>query len=184
MENTKIFKRGVRILTPNEFRALYDIVDKHENKAKLEAMLLTGMRYNELQRLYKRKQYYNNDTIYVKSGKAKARQKERHVRLNQQGKRAVDYFLHASKNLPSREAWNENLHRWAIKAGIDPTGITTKCFRKTWESWLTVKYPNHFHFIFLSQGHTDKTALEYYLMCPFTDEHKQAMSYYTDGWIY
>ena len=183
MENTKIMKNGIRILLPSEFKAIYNAIDKYEYKAKLEVQLLTGMRYNELRRLYKHKQDYNGETIHVVSGKSKARQKERHVKLNSQGKRAVEYFLHSSKNLPSREAWNENLDRWCRKAGVCPVGVTTKCFRKTWESWLTVKYPNHFQFIFLSQGHTDKTALEYYLMCPFSDQVKQEMNVYTDGWM-
>lgn len=183
MENNKIFKNDIRILLPSEFKAIYNAIDKHEYKSKLETMLLTGMRYNELRSLYKRKQDFNGDTIHVVSGKKKARQKERYVRLNNQGKRAVEYFLHAKRNLPSREAWNENLIRWCKKANVDPDGISTKTFRKTWESWLAVKYPDNFHLIFLSQGHTDKTSLQYYLMCPFKPEAQLEMNYYTDGWI-
>lgn len=183
MDNTKIFKGDVRILTPNQFKAIYDAIDKHEYKDKLEAELLTGMRYDELRRLWKRKEQYNGTSIYVASGKKKSKQAERHVQLNNQGKRAVEYFLRTKKNLPSREAWNENLKRWCKKAGIDSDGITTKSMRKTWESWLAVKYPNNWGHIFLSLGHTDKTAMQYYLMCPFSEEHKQGMNYYTDGWI-
>jgi len=183
MDNTKIFKNGIRILTPQQFKAIYDAIDKHEYKDKLEAQLLTGMRYNELQRLYKHKDDFNGQSIYVKSGKGKARQKERHVQLNKQGIRAVEYFLRSKKNLPSRESWNENLKRWCKKIGLDDEGITTKCFRKTWESWLGIKYPSNWGLIFLSQGHTDKTAMEYYMMCPFNDEHNQGMDYYTEGWM-
>ena len=183
MENVNIFKTGVRIFRPHEVRMLLGAIPKVEYKNKFEALLFTGMRYNEMKWLYRNPNHFNGNTILLPSLKTRARHKERYVRLNEHGKRAVQYFLASKKNLPSRSGWDNNLKRWCKLAGIDPAGVCAKTTRKTWESWLVTMYPTSTTLIFLSQGHTDLVSMEYYLMLPFSEEDKQEMRFYTDGWI-
>jgi len=183
MSNDSIYKNKIRVLHPYEYKQLYNAIDKQDFKDKLDTMLLTGMRYAELRYLYKHKSNLKENKIYVKSNKGKAEHAERYVRLNPMGVGAINHFLNSKKNLPNRVTMNENLKRWCLKAKLDNKGISTKTFRKTWESWLAVMYPNSFQHIFLSQGHTDYVSIQYYLMCPFNDKDKVDMKQYTDGWL-
>ena len=182
-ENIKILKNGICILRPSDFKRLIEVIPKVDHKDKFEALLYTGCRYSELQWLYKHPTSFQGNTILMPSMKPEARHKERYIRLNNNGKRAVTYFLRSKRNLPAHPGWDENLIRWCKKANIDSKGICCKTTRRTWESWLATMYPNNFQHIFLSQGHTDKISLEYYMMLPFNDEDKEDMKFYTDGWI-
>ena len=183
MENVKIFKNGIRILRPCEAKTIIDAIPKVEHKDKFEVLLYTGCRYSELRWLYKNAKAFQPPTILMPSMKPEARHKERYIRLNNNGQRAVTYFLRSKRNLPAHTGWDENLIRWCKKAGIDSTGICCKSSRRTWESWLATMYPHNFRHIFLSQGHTDKISMEYYLMLPFNQQDKEDMKLYTDGWI-
>jgi integrase len=183
MTNNNIFKSGVKIFRPNEITKLIATIPKVDYKDKFEALLFTGMRYDEIRWLYNHKEAFTGETIHLYSKKKKAIQKERYVRLNNHGKRAVDHFLRSKKNLPHRDGWNANLRRWCKQAGIDTEGVCSKSTRKTWESWLTMMYKDQYPFIFLSQGHSDKVSIDYYLMLDFNDQDKQDMKFYTDGWI-
>ena len=183
MANNNIFKTGVRIFRPSEIKKIIVAIPKAEYKDKFEALLYTGMRYHEMQWLFKHKKRFTGDTVLIPSFKPKAKHKERYIRLNNHGKRALEHFLRSKKNLPHRDGWNQNLKRWCKMAGVDPEGVSTKSTRKTWESWLATAYPHSTALIFLSQGHTDSVSIEYYLMLPFDDKDKEDMKYYTDGWI-
>ena len=183
MDNIKILKNGIRILRPIEIKAIIDVIPKVDHKDKLEALLYTGCRYTELQWLYKHPEAFQRTTILMPSTKPEARHKERYIRLNANGIRAVTYFLRSKHNLPAHPGWDENLKRWCKLSNIEPDGISCKSTRKTWESWLATMYPNNFQQIFLSQGHTEKVSMEYYMMLPFNDQDKQDMKFYTDGWI-
>jgi hypothetical protein len=183
MLENPIIKNTVRILRPSEFKRIYDTIPKIDHKDKFEALLYTGCRYVELQWLYKHKDAFQGNTILMPSTKPEARHKQRYIRLNANGIRAVTYFLRSKHNLPDYSGWDENLIRWAKKAGLDTRGICCKSTRKTWESWLATMYPNNFQQIFLSQGHTERVSMEYYLMLPFQEMDKVDMRFYTDGWI-
>lgn len=183
MENIKILKNGIRILRPCEVKMLIESIPKVDHKDKFEALLYTGCRYTELQWLYKNHKAFQGNTILMPSMKPEARHKERYIRLNNNGQRAVTYFLRSKRNLPAHTGWDENLIRWCLKAGLDSEGVCCKATRRTWESWLATMYPHNFQHIFLSQGHTDKISLEYYLMLPFNEQDKEDMKFYTDGWI-
>jgi len=108
--------------------------------------------------------------------------KERIIRLSHIGDVLVPQFLR-TKRLPTRQAWNKNMKKWAIKAGIDPTGLCAKTTRKTWESWLVYYYPGYITHIFINQGHTDMVSVQHYLNMPFTDNDKQIMRKWVGGWI-
>ncbi len=175
--------KPTRILRPCEARMLIDAIPKNENKDKFEALLYTGARYSELKWLYDNPKMFADKTIKIFSTKGKAVHTERYIRLNTSGQRAVNYFLRAKRNLPHYTVWDENLKRWARMANLDPTGISIKTTRKTYESWLVTGYPKKLDFIYLSQGHTKMTALDFYLMLPFTEIDMEEMKFYTDGWI-
>jgi len=178
-----ITKNGTRILRPQELKKLINAIDKVEMRDKFEAMLFTGARYTEIQKIYENPGWFLDDSIHIQSKKKRAIQKERYIRLNPQGKRAVTYMLRSRKKYPSRAGWNENLKRWSKKAGLDETGISAKTTRKTWESYLVTSYPKQLEYIFLSQGHSQLTSLKFYLMIPFTKEEKEQIKFYTDNWI-
>ena len=183
MENIKIFKNGVRIYRPCEVKKIVNAIPKIDLKDKFEALLYTGCRYTELQWLFTHPTAFQGSTILMPSMKPEARHRERYIRLYANGIRSVMYFLRSKKNLPAHSGWDENLIRWCRKAGVDCKGVCCKSSRKTWESWLATMYPHNFQHIFLSQGHTDKVSMEYYLMLPFNEQDKEDMKFYTDGWI-
>lgn len=178
-----ILKSGVRILRPSDLSKLIDAIPKNEYKEKFEALIYTGSRYTEIQRLYKNPSWFLGNTVHLKSHKKKAIHAERYIRLNPQGQRAVTYMLRSRKPYPRNSAWNEDLKRWARRAGLDLEGICAKTTRKTWESYLVTSYPKQLEYIFLSQGHSQMTALKFYLMIPFTEEEKKEIKFFTDGWI-
>ena len=57
----------------------------------------------------------------------------------------------------------------------------SKTLRKSWECWLVASYPERVLEVFLSQGHTQMTALSHYLGLPFTQGDKGAMLEYVGG---
>lgn len=183
VENNKILKNGVRIFRPSEFKKIVEAIPKMDHKDKMEALLYTGCRYTELQWLFKNPRVFDGSTILMPSMKREARHKERYIRLNNNGRRAVTYFLRSKRNLPAHPGWDENLKRWCAAAGVDDTGVCCKSTRKTWEAWLATCYPNNFQHIFLSMGHTDRVSLEYYMMLPFNDVEREEIWFYVEGWI-
>lgn len=184
MENSNILKGGrVGIFRPCNVKLLIAAIPKVDYKDKFETLLYTGCRYSELQWLYKHQDAFDGEKIHIPSFKPKAKHGDRFVTLNSNGKRAVTYFLRSKKNFPAINGWNFNLKRWCKLANIDKNGISAKSTRKTWESWLVTMYPMASLQILHSMGHTDKVALDYYMMLPFNDQDKQDMKFYTDGWI-
>jgi len=182
----QIFKGNTRLFRPNEIKVLVDAIPKTEYRDKFEALFFTGARYSEMRWLYKHKKAFDGKNIRIPTHqfKPKAVHSERYIRLNTNGRRAVEYFLRGNKNLPEHYSdWIRNLRRWCTMGNIDSKGVTTKSTRKTWESWLVSKYPKQLEYIFLSQGHSSLTALKFYLMLPYDEEDMKQMDYYTDGWI-
>ena len=181
-----IVKNGTRILRPNEYEALRRACPKPDYRRMLEALLHTGMRYVEMQRLYDHPKWFDNDMIHLPkeaSRKVKRTQMERYVRLNQQGRMAVEYFLNLRYGLPTIQAWGQNMKRWGKYAGIDPDGLSAKTTRKTWESWLVYYYPIQSIAVASSQGHTTVTQFQHYLNLPFSEVDKLEMKKYVEGWI-
>ena len=88
-----------------------------------------------MQRLYNHPNWFDGDGINLPKTavlKVKRTQMERSVRLNQQGRMAVEYFLNLKYGLPSIQAWGQNLKRWAKYAKISPDSLSGKTTRKTW----------------------------------------------------
>ncbi|RLI79125.1 site-specific integrase [Archaeoglobales archaeon] len=183
-----ILKKGVRILTPNEYEKLRDGAKKQHHQIMLDMALFSGMRYVELKRFQEHPEWLNKQrkTIYLPPDaqqKKKRKFKDRYVYLSNMGMYAVQLFLSLKEKLPSIQAWDENLKRWAEKSGLDPTGISAKTTRKTWESWLVVSYPDKIPLICMNQGHSELTAMAHYQQLPFTREEKEEIKVRTSGWM-
>jgi integrase len=202
-----IIKSGVRVLSPAEFRALESQIQKTSLRLLVRALLYTGMRYQELLRLKKDPSLFDLErkTIRVKSGKARACQKERYVRLTPEGVEAVRAFLADERETyPSAAGMMLNLQAWAKAANLEAAddmegavyqaganegmerrnvwGLSVKTFRKSWESWLTVTYEDRLPLISLSQGHETETAMRHYWALPFTADEKQDIRVMVEGW--
>jgi integrase len=201
-----IIRMGTRILRPKEWKALVEACPKIEYKTILQALLFTGMRYIEMQRFQKYPSWFDGDFVHLpqEASRKKLRtQRERWVRLNNQGKMVVQYFNQIKTPMPSYQSWNENLACWASRAGFPEAeikervnkitgevkkvhvcpGLSVKTTRKTWESWLMFYYPPQIAMITLSQGHTQITSLQHYVNMPFTESDRIEIRNYVEGWI-
>ena len=191
MYNNEDFKKPIirhktRILRPKEFKALLEGCPKTDYKTMLQTLLYTGMRYIELKRFQKYPSWFDGDFIHLPeeaSRKKKRTQKERWVRLNNQGKIMIQYFKNLKRPVPTYQSWNENLKCWCNRAGLNPEGISVKTTRKTWESWLMFYFPQQMPLITLSQGHTQLISLQHYLNMPFTEADRLEIKNYVEGWI-
>ena len=182
-----ILKNGVRIFTPQEYEALRGAVRKDSSRVVLEALLFTGMRYVELQRLKKHREWLLRERACIHlpadaQRKPRRRWRERFVYLTPQGLAAVERLFSRNVKIPRREAFNTSIRSWAEKAGIGTQGVCAKALRKTWESWLVVSFPWAIDLIAMNMGHTNLTALNHYLQLPFSDAEKERIKVYTAGW--
>lgn len=180
-----VLRNGTRILRPAEYSALRKKI-KPRHRHRLDGLLLTGMRYIEAQRFQNHPHWlHHNGFVEIPPGaslKEEMRFSERSIRLSNMGEELVPLFL-TTEPLPSRQAWRENLRRWAGYADLDPEGLSAKSTRKTWESWLVHYFPERLTHIFQSQGHTEKTAVEHYISLPFDSEDRRKMEKWVQGWI-
>jgi len=84
-------KFEVRILRPSECETLRDAMDIN-TKRICTSLLVTGMRYAELQRYRENPDWLDVKFIYLPRGsmlKVKAKQKERAIRLSDMGKTLI-----------------------------------------------------------------------------------------------
>jgi len=178
-------KYRVRILRPWELKALINVIPKKYSKVQFEFLFYTGMRYVEAQAVKDRPDLFENENIHLTPElirKKKCKIKDRYVKLNPVARRVAEDYLNLKKNLPNNNTWRENLERWAIKAKIDPSFFSVKTTRKTWESYLVFSYPHLRDAIFVSQGHTELTALKNYINLPFSQKDREDMIKYVAGW--
>src|SRR5438552_15893944 len=106
-----ILKTEVRILRPAEYEQLRDGAKGLENQTRCDALLLTGLRYVEAQRLQSNPDWVDGRFIHLPAfaqRKAKRTQKERWVRLSSKGTSLVPYFFQ-TKPLPTWKRWTQNL---------------------------------------------------------------------------
>jgi integrase len=181
--NDFLTKKGVRIFRPAELQKLMKAIPRSLDLIRFETALYTGARFVELQLLKKHPEFFTGNAIRMTTKKGKAISDERYIKLNERGCRAVKQFLEQKKRMPAREGWNASLKRWCKYAGIDPTGVSAKSTRKTWESYLVTSFPSCTPTIFVSQGHTGMTSLQYYLTLGFTDDEIKDIKKITEAWI-
>jgi integrase len=183
---TPIIMMGTRVLRPREWKALLAGCPKIEYKTILQTLLYTGMRYIELQRFQSKPQWFDGEFVHLPkeaSRKVMRTQQERWVRLNNQGRMMVQFFISIQTTVPTYQSWNENLKCWARRSGLDDVGLSVKSTRKTWESWLMFYFPQQMPLITLSQGHTQLVSLQHYLNMPFTESDRIEIKNYVEGWV-
>lgn len=175
----------MRILRPIEYEALLRAVTRKRHRTMVQTLLYTGMRYIELQRFQQYPSWFTGEFIHlprIADRKVMRTQPERWVRLNQQGRMIVEYFLQIKEPLPAYQNWRDNMRRWGKAAKIGEDGMGSKTLRKTWESWLMFYYPGFMADITLSQGHDTITSIQHYLNMPFTELDHMQMKNYVEGW--
>lgn len=177
---------GVRIWRPWELGKLVSVIPKKHSRIMFEFLLYTGMRYVEAVSLKDRPDLFDGNVIHltpdVIAQKKKCKFASRYVILSPIGRRVVSDYLDLDKKLPKYTTWQENLQRWSVKANIDARYVSCKSTRKTWESFLIFTYPVWRDKIFVSQGHTELTALRNYVNLPFSQKDKDEMVSYVSGW--
>lgn len=181
-----VVQMKTRILRPSEFEAIRSVASP-SYRALFDVALLTGMRVVELRLFLQNPTWYDGKFIHlprVAISKKRTTIKQRWVHLSTRGRALVDNInqLVRGDQIPTETALIGYLKRCAARAGINTTGLNMKMFRKTWESWLISYYPDRKEEIFLSQGHTDLTALRHYVNLPFTDVDRAGMKEWTEGW--
>ena len=184
LKDTQSPKRPTRILRPVEFDLLLEGAKKLENQIKLKTALITGMRYVELKRLHSNPDWYDRQMNKIElpnETKQKRTSKRRYIRLPDIAREILPHFFNL-KPMPAIQTWEENLKRWAIRAGLSPDYLSARTTRKTWESWLYFYYKDRVVEIVLSQGHNSTTSIEHYANIPFTDEDRRGMEYWVRGW--
>ena len=177
-------KFQVRILRPVEFETLRDAMEPNTRRI-CTSLLLTGMRYAELQRFRENPDWLDGKFIYLPKGsmpKVKAKQKERALRLSDMGKTLLPDLFQVPHPLPELPNLDMKLRRLS-KRILEGVPINNKSFRKTWESWLVFYYPDKALQIALSQGHTTTTQYEHYLNIPFEEDDRKEMRKWVEGWI-
>jgi len=108
-----IIKGVVRVLRPTKYELLWKGARSQENQTRLDALLLTGLRYVEAQRLQQNEEWLDGRFIHIPEyaqKKVKRQQRGRWIRLSDKGRTIVRYFF-KTKPLPSWSGWSHNLER-------------------------------------------------------------------------
>ena len=177
-------KFEVRILRPSEWEILRDNLDINMKRI-CTSLLVTGMRYAELQRFRENPDWLDRRFVYLPRGsmmKVKAKQKERAIRLSDIGKTLISDLFQVPHPLPELPAFDMKLRRLS-KRILEGAPVNNKTFRKTWESWLVFYYPDKSLQIALSQGHTTVTQYEHYVNIPFEEYDRKEMRKWIEGWF-
>ena len=81
MMYSPILKNGIRILRPGECKMLMAAIPKPEYKVMFQALLYSGMRYVETQRLKKHPEWFDGSFIRISYGEGHLKEKSRFKRL-------------------------------------------------------------------------------------------------------
>jgi len=185
-EALHFYIKDVRILTPKEYEALKAAIPKDQHKTILDILLITGMRYAELLRLYDNKEWYNEKRNIIHlpeeaQKKHKRRQLERTIHpLPSMFSYLLKDFWQARRP-PLESTWNKNLQRWAQAAGLNPFGLSVKSTRKTLESWLIASGSVE-STVCLRQGHDSLTSMRHYQGLAFSDDEIRDIKKQLSAW--
>ncbi len=172
-----LYVNGIRLLTAREYEALRAVIPLDRHKALFDVLLITGMRYIEVQRLYDHPEWFNEQENHIHLPE-EAAQKKRKVQLQRTIFPLPSMFKYVLKDFwngkkpPEETTWNKNLRRWSEAAGLNPYGISAKTTRKTIESWMIVcDVP--ISTVCLRQGHDSATSMNHYQGLAFSEEKKR-----------
>lgn len=182
----------IRILTPSEYSKLIKAIPKDEYKTIFKVLMITGMRYIELQRLYDHPEWYigvdeigeDRNIIHLPASaqlKHKQVQKRRTIiPLPAEFGDTFKLFLKGPRP-PTKQSWNENMQRWAALACINPYGVSSKTTRKTLESWC-ISAGLDIMRICLRQGHTNLVSLNHYSSIAFSSNEIRDIKEQLTAW--
>ncbi|WP_410509747.1 tyrosine-type recombinase/integrase [Methanosarcina hadiensis] len=164
----------IKILTPDEYQKLRNVIPKNTYKTILDVLLITGMRYVEICRLYKNKDWYNEkrNIIHLNSEAQQKHKRTQIERTIQPLPSMFSYTMNAffsGKKPPVESSWNRDLQRWSKLAGLNPYGISAKTTRKTLESWM-ISAGIPVTTVCLRQGHDNLTSMRHYQNLAFSDD--------------
>jgi len=175
----------VRILTPYDYDRYVSNIDKDYLRTVFNIAFWSGMRYIEVQRLYRHPEWVLKErkNIYLPreaQQKVKRISPERYIPIPDQINGELSYFFKNQKP-PVLKVWNDNLKRWAKKAGFDLMGISPKMTRASIESWM---YQAEISpgTICQRQGHDRLTSLNHYMAIPFTEAERIEIKKRLAGW--
>ncbi len=181
-----LYVKDVRIITPREYEILKAVIPTDQHKTMFDILLITEMRYEEFLRLYEHKEWYNEkrNIIHLPEEaqlKHKRKQVERTIHPLPYG---FSYLMKAfwnGKKPPLEATWNQNLQRWAQKAGLNPYGWSVKTTRKTLESWqIAAGVPEST--VCLRAGHDSMTSMKHYQGLAFSDDEKREIKKQLTEW--
>lgn len=173
-EALHLYVNDVRILTPHDYEILRSAIPKDQHKTLFDVLLITGMRYIEVCRLYTHQQWYNPKRNLIHLPK-EAQKKKKRKQLERNIHPLPSMFSYILKDFfegkkpPLETCWNKDLQRWAKKAGLAPYGISAKTTRKTIESW-SVAAGLIESAVCLRQGHDSLTSMRHYQSLAFSDD--------------
>jgi hypothetical protein len=186
---TEILNDNMRILRPSEYKLLTEKIPKDEHRIMLDALLLTGMKYDEIKEFQENIQWFDGSHINLPRRKKGESDYwvERSIILTRLGKPVIKDFIELDKKFPSPVTWRENLRRWARKAGISEKGLSPKSTRLTWTSWLWSCYPQWKSIIHATVGLGNYKKFVYRrfdkIIYKFTEMDRQEMKEFVEGWM-
>lgn len=185
-DSLHLYVRDIRILTVKEYETLKDHIPMKRHKRVFDILLVTGMRYVEMLRLYEHKEWYNEKKNLIHlpeeaQRKAKRKQVERtiHPLPSMFGEVLNAFWM--DKKPPLESTWNKNLQRWAVDAGISPYGVSAKTTRKTIESWMIAGGITE-STCCLRQGHDALTSMKHYQGLAFSDDEVRDIKRQLASW--
>lgn len=185
-EALHLYVKDIRILTQKEYEALKAVIPKDYHKTIFDILLITGMRYAELLRLYEHHEWYNEKRNIIHlpeeaQRKHKRRQLERTIHpLPSMFNYSIKAFWQANKP-PLEATWNKNLQRWSQEVEINPYGISVKTTRKTIESWMIAAGVIE-STVCLRQGHDSLTSMRHYQGLAFSDDELRDIKKQLTAW--
>lgn len=176
-------KFEVKTFKTSKWEILRDARDM-DTKRICTSLLVTGMKYAELQRLRENHDWLGGKFIYLSRGsmlKVNEKQRERALMLSDMGKTILRDLFQVPDPMPERPTFYMKLRRLSRRTPDDPS-INNKTFGKTRESWLLFYFSDKTLQIALSQGHTITISHEHDPSIPFEEDDRKDMRKWAEGW--
>lgn len=176
----------IRILVPSEYRNIRNAIPKDLHKTIFDVLLITGMRYIEVLRLYDNPDWYNEKRNLIHLPET-AQKKHKRKQLQRTIHPLPSMFNYIMKDFfngrkPADESnWNRLLRKYAETAGINPYGISAKTTRKTIESW-SIAAGILESTVCLKQGHDSLTSMKHYQGLAFSDDELRDIKKQLSDW--
>ena len=176
----------IRILTPSEYKRIREAIPKDIHKTVLDVLLITGMRYVEMLRLYENQLWYNEKrNIIHLLEEAQLKHKRRQLKRTIHPLPSMFHYImkdfFEGRHPPVESNWNRGLRKWAESTGIAPYGVSAKTTRKTIESWQIAAGVLE-STVCLRAGHDSLTSMRHYQGLCFSDEELRDIKKQLNDW--